>query len=232
MIQPRALFEAVGGTTAVRLRIGRTGRHRNAVPCVILSHGQGIAVETAEGTVHADAVFVGAGWDHTVDFFGGSADVIYLETPLAVCDSDGPATGLSRELTRFLERSVECWSDDAAMELLDRLGPSPHRDDPAMARIMQHIQFDPMARLSETAAARLVGIERTTMLRRFKRQVGMTFRAYKNWTALKHASRLAQKGEALGAAGLDAGFADAAHFSRRFGSTFGLTPTVAIRSLL
>lgn len=226
------MFEAVGGTTAVRLRVGRTGIHRNAVPCVILSHGQGIAVEAAGGTVHGDAVFVGACLDHTVDFFGGAADVIYLETPAAVSGREQAVAPLSRTLTSFLEQSVNCWSVDTATDFLDRVGSSQQHCDRAMMEVMQLIRSDPMARLSETAAARLVGVERTTMLRRFKRQAGMTFRAYKNWTALKHASRLAQKGEALGVAGLDAGFADAAHFSRRFSSTFGLTPSVVMKSLL
>jgi AraC-like DNA-binding protein len=89
-----------------------------------------------------------------------------------------------------------------------------------------------MTRLGETQAARIAGLERTTMLRRFRKQTGMTFRGYKTWTALKHASRLVSQGEAIGAAGLDAGFADAAHFSRCFSTMFGMTPSSATRSMV
>lgn len=182
--------------------------------------------------VCGDAVLVGADREHTVDFRGSPADVIYLETPMVKCADSLSATRLSSEVTGLLEQSVDCWSTDAACDLLDRLGGGPRAGDPAIVELMRRILSDPMARLSETHAARLVCLERTTMLRRFRRQTGMTFRAYKNWTALKYAARLAEQGEPLGAAGLDAGFADAAHFSRRFSAIFGLTPSDALKSLL
>jgi AraC-like DNA-binding protein len=222
-----AQLEDIGGTMRVRLKADRTHIHSNAVPCVVFGCDRAVSVESRYGVVTGAAVLVDANWDHVVNFHGGAVDVIYLEAQLHNIEADLGARLVSKTTLRILEDNGQRWSSDSASALLDVLGRPKPSNHSGILEIQRRIVADPMIRLSETEASQMARLERTTMLRRFKHQTGMTFRAYKNWTALKHATRLVMGGEQIGCAGLDSGFADAAHFSRQFRSTFGLTPTAA-----
>ena len=218
------MLEQVGATSRVRLRASRTHVHANLTSCIIFGRERTVSVESASGVVWGDAVFVDANWAHVVNFHGGAVDVIYLEPEQS---SRFGARQLSKAAQRLLDDQIDEWSVESAAALLDMLGHAKQSLDPAISDIEHRINVDPMLRLSDREASDMARLERTTMLRRFKRQTGMTFRAYKNWSALKYAARLIGEGELLGTAGLDAGFADAAHFSRQFRATFGLSPTEA-----
>jgi AraC-like DNA-binding protein len=220
-------LEDIGGSMRVRLKADRTHLHSNAVPCIVFGRDRAVSVESQCGVVTGTAIQVDANWDHVVNFHGGAVDVIYLETQLRDTETEFGARPVSKTTLRILEENGENWSPDIASVLLDVLGHQKPSADRGISEIQRRIAVDPMIRLSESEASQIARLERTTMLRRFKRQTGMTFRAYKNWTALKHATRLVIGGEQIGCAGLDAGFADAAHFSRQFRSTFGLTPSEA-----
>jgi AraC-like DNA-binding protein len=225
------MLKEVAGTMHVRLSADRTEAHSNLVPCIIFGRGRAISIEAPTGVVTGDAILVDANWQHVVNFHGSTVDVIYLEKQASRAAGFG-ARAVSRDVIGILEAEIEGWSTDGSSALFDVLGGVACVRDTAISKIEMRIVADPMTRLSEAEASRLVGLERTTMLRRFKHETGMTFRAYKRWAALKHASRLFLSGAQLGHSGLDSGFADAAHFSRQFRATFGLSPTQAIRSVV
>jgi AraC-like DNA-binding protein len=220
-------LEDIGGTMRVRLKTDRTHVHSNLVPCVVFGRDCKVSVESRHGVVSGAAVLVDANWEHVVNFHGGAVDVIYLEPRLCGEEAVFGAILVPKPALRILEDRGESWSSDSASALLDVFGGPKPSSDAGISEIQMRILADPMIRLSETEASQMARLERTTMLRRFKRQTGMTFRAYKNWTALKHATRLVIGGEQIGNAGLDSGFADAGHFSRQFRATFGLSPTEA-----
>lgn len=224
-----SLFETRGDALRVRLRTAQTDPHSNLVPCIILGREQAVSIQTPRGVIKGRALYVGANFDHIVDFHGGMAEVIYLEgsaEPNSLRESCGVRV-LSVAGARRLERDVDNWSPDCAAAILETFDVPKRQKDSAIASITDLIATDPMARISESQASALCQLERTTMLRRFKAQTGMTFRAYKSWVALKYATGLVIAGEQIGCAGLDSGFADAAHFSRQFKSVFGLSPTHA-----
>jgi AraC-like DNA-binding protein len=220
-------LEDIGGTMRVRLKADRTHVHSNLVSCIVFGRDRAVSVESQYDVVTGAAVLVDANWDHVVNFHGGAVDVIYIESQLRETVTDLGARPVSKTTLRLLEDNSERWSSDRALALLDVLARPNLLKDERITEIQRRIAADPMTRLSEIEASQMARLERTTMLRRFKRQTGMTFRAYKNWTALKHATRLVIGGEQIGSAGLDSGFADEAHFSRQFKSTFGLSPTEA-----
>jgi AraC-like DNA-binding protein len=227
MDQQSALFDDGAGTLRVRLKAQRTQVHANLVPCIIFGRDGPISIETLHGVVTGGALLVDANWDHIVNFHGHSADVIYLESISSMLQGSWQAKPVSNATLRVLEDYADDLSLDVAHALADTIGGARPRLDDAIVAIQHEIVADPMARFGEIQASRLVGLERTTMLRRFKQKTGMTFRAYKSWVALKYATRLLMNGEQIGHVGLDAGFADAAHFSRRFRTTFGLSPSEA-----
>jgi AraC-like DNA-binding protein len=232
MTHGSAFLEEIAGTACVRLQAARTGVHANLVPCIVFGRDRPVSIESACETVSGDAVLVDANWAHSVNFHGGAADVIYLERWLTKARTSTGARSLPTSILHVLEVATDNWSVESATCLADMLGTDKKPIESGIAAILNRIKSDPMMRLSETDASRIALLERTTMLKRFKHQTGMTFRAYKNWTALKHATRLFADGCQIGSAGLDSGFADAGHFSRQFRSVFGLSPTEARECLI
>jgi AraC-like DNA-binding protein len=94
--------------------------------------------------------------------------------------------------------------------------------------VIETIIAEPMLRLSQLELAHRLKMERTSALRMFKAATGLTFRRFKQWSALQHAARQIAAGELVRTAAMDAGFADTAHLTRTFRASFGLTPSEAI----
>jgi AraC-like DNA-binding protein len=84
-----------------------------------------------------------------------------------------------------------------------------------------------MMRMDQGELARRLRRSRTQSLRLFKAVTGMTFRGFKQWTALCAAARQIADGQLVRTAAMDAGFADTAHLTRTFRASFGTTPTLA-----
>ena len=108
----------------------------------------------------------------------------------------------------------------------DRLPP-----DQSVMEIVKELYLAPFTRLSQTDLASALGLERTQALRHFKATTGQTFRRFKIWAAFVAATRSAHAGERIDHAGIEAGFADAAHLARTAGIVFGVTPTVGLSGL-
>ena len=65
----------------------------------------------------------------------------------------------------------------------------------------------------------------------FRDQTGMAVRPYLRWLRLARALQAASHGQSLTDAAHEAGFADAAHFTRTMRRHFGVTPGSVLRSL-
>jgi AraC-like DNA-binding protein len=116
----------------------------------------------------------------------------------------------------------------AETELRNRLTFAATRIPQQLSVVIETIIAEPMLRLSQLELAHRLKMERTSALRMFKAATGMTFRGFKQWSALQHAARRVAAGELVRTAALDAGFADTAHLTRTFRASFGLTPSEAI----
>lgn len=95
-------------------------------------------------------------------------------------------------------------------------------------RAIEHIErsIDSVPRLPDAAAE--IGISPTRLTHVFTREVGLPFRRFVLWTRIKRAVMEVQSGADLTKAAMAAGFTDAAHFSRTFRATFGLSPSLVL----
>ncbi len=79
----------------------------------------------------------------------------------------------------------------------------------------------------EVAAAR-ASVSPTRLTHRFSAEVGIPFRRFVLWARLKRAVEETRRGASLTEAAVEAGFSDAAHFSRTFRAMFGLSPSMVL----
>jgi AraC-like DNA-binding protein len=210
-----SLFPFVAGTLT---------RHRNPVTCILAGLDRPLVVRSGAERIEADMLLIRPGVEHEVEI-GGRARVLYL---------DGLEYPLDARLARRVPREVAAMAIDALagdasapVELRMRLSSGRERCPAEVARAIAAIMSDPMMRMDQAELARQLRRSRTQSLRLFKAVTGMTFRGFKQWTALCAAARQIADGQLVRTAAMDAGFADTAHLTRTFRSSFGTTPTLA-----
>jgi AraC-like DNA-binding protein len=202
----------------------RLAPHRNPVTCVLAGLDRPLVVCTHTERIQGDIVVIRPGVEHWVEI-DGRAKVLYF---------DGLDFPLSAALAGCVPREVESLaiaaldaSPGAQQALRARFARTRERCPAALARTIDAIADDPMIRMDQRELAERLRLERTQALRAFKAATGMTFRAFKRWTALCAATRQIAEGQLVRTAAMDAGFADTAHLTRTFRATFGTTPTLA-----
>ncbi|WP_044873598.1 AraC family transcriptional regulator [Pseudomonas sp. LFM046] len=96
------------------------------------------------------------------------------------------------------------------------------RLDPRIANALKAVDALLEEKISAAALAQRACLSLSQLERLFGDQVGLSVRRLVLWRRLRLALRLALEGQSLTRAALDAGFADAAHFSRTMRATFGI----------
>lgn len=84
-------------------------------------------------------------------------------------------------------------------------------------------------RLGIAALATQAGVSPSRLQHRFRAHTGMALRPYLRWRRLLLAMAAVRQGKPLTDAAFEAGFADAAHFSRTFQRHFGIAPRVLLQ---
>jgi AraC-like DNA-binding protein len=202
----------------------RLAAHRNPVTCILAGLDRPLTVCTSSQRIEGDMVLIRPGVEHWVEIHG-RAKVLYfdgLDFPLRAA----LAAPVPHELAPL---AIEALGSNAHAqhELRARFSHARSPCPAAIARTLDAIVQDPMMRMSQGELAARLHLERTQALRAFKAATGMTFRAFKRWTALCAATRQIAEGELVRTAAMDAGFADTAHLTRTFRTAFGTTPTLA-----
>ena len=217
-------------TSVFPIDVPRLAAHANEVTCILAGRRGAVSVESGGRRITGDVLIVQAGVAHAVRCAEGGARVLFLDG-LAWSAANGLAERLDGTMAS-LSMDVIARNNDAQGELRARIAHGSAMDcSRAMAEILRHLTADPMERMTQTELARRLGMERTRALRTFRACTGQTFRSFKRWTGLQVAARKMLQGEPVGAAALDAGFADTAHLSRTFRHLFGLTPSEAVAGL-
>jgi len=85
------------------------------------------------------------------------------------------------------------------------------------------------ARISVAALAARAGLSASRLQHRFRSHTGMALRPYLRWRRLLTAMAAVSQGKQLTDSAFEAGFADAAHFSRTFRRHFGISPRVLLQ---
>lgn len=219
--------DAILSTSVFAVEIDCLDTHPNPVTCIVMGLRGPLAVSTACERVEGDVLIIRPGVEHRLECKGG-IKAMYL---------DGlPFTGTDVIAKRLEGRSAElaetgmALQANAQLELRARLDRDGSHAG-CLSHILRSLACDPMSRMTQMELSRLMGVERTAALRRFKAMTGMTFRQFKRWTGLKHAAAQIVAGELVRTAALDGGFADTAHLTRTFKGSFGLTPSQAIAGL-
>lgn len=208
-----------------RLTGGQTSTHATAAPHVVVGWSGSVTVRWAGGQVTAQAVSVAPGVPHTIDGRGGLFHLLTLDGYLAGAPCHGPPVQAldARALHAFADYYRAVAADDARA-LADRLRLPPVRLSSPIAAVVARMRADPMQRVGQFEAASLARMERSALLKRFRLETGLTFRAYKNWTGLVAAIQGIVQGRSAAQAAMDAGFADLAHFSRQCRAVTGYSP--------
>jgi AraC-like DNA-binding protein len=206
--------------------VARLAAHCNPAPCVIAGRRGPVSVVSASEQVTGDVLFIRPGIDHRVVCANGGINVIYLDG----LTWSGDFACAQRLQGRLADIAVDALSQDAGAqtELRDRLSCGATPIPQPLRAAIETIMSEPMLRLSQLELARRLMMERTSALRQFKAATGLTFRRFKQWSALQHAARQIAAGELVRTAAMDSGFADTAHLTRTFRASFGLTPSEAI----
>lgn len=132
-----------------------------------------------------------------------------------------------------MERSADGW--DACRHTLGAiLGLSRARLDGRIAAAIDALTRSPQRATHVAALARVAGLSASHFQHLFKRETGLAFRRFRNWTRLRAALVAAQRGVSLTEAAHAAGFASSAHLSSAFKQMFGIAPSqlLAVQPIL
>jgi len=208
------------------VNVERLAAHCNPAPCVIAGRRGSISVISDSEQVTGDVLFIRPGIEHRVICANGGINAIYLDA-LSWSGNFRLAQRLRGPLADIAVNAL-FQKVDAETELRDRLTFGTTSFSRQLNLVIETIIAEPMLRLSQHELAHRLKMERTSALRMFKMATGVTFRRFKQWSALQHAARQIAAGELVRTAAMDAGFADTAHLTRTFRASFGLTPSEAI----
>ena len=216
-------------TSVFSVDVDGVALHCNPVVCVISGIRGAVSVIGGGEQVTGDIVLIRPGIEHRVDCTGTGINAMYLDGlswPGGAALAERLAGGIGDVALKAIFQNVEA-QDELRRRLAVEAPPCPQ----SLATVIEDLASDPMSRMNQVELADRLQMERTAALRLFKAVTGQTFRRFKQWSGLRHAARQIASGELVRTAAMDAGFADTAHLTRTFRTSFGLTPSEAIAGL-
>ena len=112
-----------------------------------------------------------------------------------------------------------------------RLVQSEARCPKTVARAMAFLQASAGEHISLEDASKAAGVGLFHLIRLFKRHLGLTPHAYLTQVRIARSRQLLRRGEPVAQIALDVGFANQAHFTKRFKQLTGTTPALYARSM-
>jgi len=221
------------------------GRHSHPWAHLIYAMRGVVSVGTEAGTWVAPpnrAIWVPAGVKHATRSHGPVRFRSFLVEPGTKVDL--PATccvmemsGLARALivrldTTFSPPRPADFTERAARLLLDELGVLPTEPlnlrmphNPQLARLCASLRTEPGRVIAIEKIARRLGMSRSTFMRHFRQETGMTFGRWCQQARLLKSLTLLAKGESILNVALDCGYQSPSAFAAVFRRTFGKAPS-------
>lgn len=215
-------------TSVFSVDVTSIGPHCNPVPCILTGRTRSLTLVSRDEVVAGDILLIRPGIEHRVVCSGG-INVMYLDG-LSWSGTSSLAESLHGRLADLAINAIFRGSD-AQTALRQQLGSGAVELPPHLMAVIEDLIAEPISRMTQRQLAERLQMERTKALRLFKSATGQTFRRFKQWSGLQHAARGIASGELVRTAAMDAGFADTAHLTRTFRSSFGITPSQAIAGL-
>lgn len=213
-----AWLYTTSGSTQVRLNSG----------AVIEGEVVFIPAETEHATAERPGLFAALCWEPESASFKRIAERIenvprgfactypHREEFLRLLDDDTSLTEANDLITRMFG--------------IEHLDPSrPAFVDTRITDALKFLRANPADYAGLADLARRAHLSPSRFAHLFKEFVGVPVRRYVLWMKVRRALDLALAGEALTAAALSAGFADAAHFSRSVRALLGIAPEFLFR---
>lgn len=170
---------------------------------------------------------------HAVSGPGASCEIWIIERDLSLLVKLHPAfTHLAENAIVFLTPAELSDFDDKLLEQLVASENSFNHWDVRIAECVQYIRtYLPDQPINREVLSKHVHLSPTRLSHLFKAEVGTSLQNYMVWERLKYAIATTFKQDInLLNAAYQAGFYDAAHFSRAFQKMFGLNPSTGYNS--
>lgn len=181
-------------------------------------------------------------WFHYREFAREFPRHDVTSSPLFVTDRDritcAGGTSVTHLAANLIEHHVGKAESRKALRILIEKAPLPSATpQPAGTESAQNVwvrrallllerNVDSRLTVADMAAELKIGVRQ--LERVFRAELGMSPAAYARELRLRHAHQLlVETGRPVSNVASEAGFADAAHFTRRYRSTYGITPTQA-----
>ena len=116
-------------------------------------------------------------------------------------------------------------------KLLNSEAQSISAFDPRIQQVIELICREPDRNFSQVELAALIGLSPSRFLHLFRQHTGVSYRRFRAWKRMMTAFELLQASDNMTRAAMDAGFADATHFSHSFRDTFGVNPAPVFRRI-
>ena len=211
-----------------------TQKHRHPALEIVIARRGSFQITDAGGTTRrARTALIRANAAHAVDGGETACEIWMFENEASVLEAlrrNLPTLTITSSVT-VLDFPTEVFSS----ELLERLTQANARPIDRDARVIASRQYilDKVTEgdLTRDRLARLVHLSPDRLSHLFKEELGISIQHYIAWTRLKYAIQITlEQACPLLEAAYQAGFYDAAHFSRSFAKMFGLNPSFAYNS--
>ncbi|MGQ0701186.1 MAG: helix-turn-helix domain-containing protein [Panacagrimonas sp.] len=221
------------------LFVGRAGdgaTHAHHAVQVLLSESAQAVWTRPTGWLRVSGIVIGADVEHQLAPTTESVTLLYVEPHSAAGRHLG---GSLRDGAQVLDpgevaaarRALGDTPDTASIAALveqiggvDRMADHRPTGDALIAELIESLPARLPDRLTTATLAEQARLSQSRFLHRFRAHTGLPLRPYLRWRRLLVAMTGVMEGRSLTQAAVDAGFADAAHFTRTFRRHFGIPP--------
>ena len=216
---------------------GENRPHAHHAIQIVLSETPQRLWTAAQGWLSCHGAVIGANVQHRLEESGRPVTLLYLEPDsvegrrvAAYARAEGmlsgPSIGLALDAVRASPHPIA-----AAVDCLFPGAPTRTelQGDPLIAALIATLPLTLPDQFGIATLASQTGLSPSRVQHRFRAHTGLAVRPYLRWRRLLKALEGVTRGLSLTDAAVEAGFADAAHFTRTFRGHFGIPPSALLK---